>query len=34
MPAKKMDVLIPLFPLPMVVGPGEPVALHIFEERY
>ena len=34
MPAKRPDVLIPLFPLPMVVGPGEPVALHIFEERY
>lgn len=25
---------IPLFPLPMVVLPGEPVLLHIFEDRY
>ena len=26
--------LIPLFPLPVVVFPGQPVVLHIFEERY
>ena len=25
---------IPLFPLPMVVLPGEPMLLHIFEDRY
>src|SRR4051812_26903467 len=26
--------LLPLFPLHMVLLPGSPVALHIFEERY
>ena len=26
--------ILPLFPLSMVVVPGEPVPLHIFEERY
>ena len=25
---------IPLFPLPLVVLPGEPLLLHIFEDRY
>ena len=25
---------IPLFPLPVVVFPGEPFGLHVFEERY
>lgn len=25
---------IPLFPLPLVIGPGESVSLHIFEPRY
>ena len=26
--------IVPIFPLPLVVAPGERVALHIFEERY
>ena len=26
--------VLPLFPLPLVVFPGQPVPLHIFEERY
>ena len=29
-----MDVLIPLFPLPLVLFPGAVLPLHIFEERY
>lgn len=29
-----MPTRLPLFPLPIVVLPGEPVPLHIFEERY
>ena len=29
-----MNQLIPLFPLSIVVFPGQPVPLHIFEERY
>lgn len=29
-----MSTRLPLFPLPIVVLPGEPVPLHIFEERY
>jgi len=33
MPNSEHD-LIPLFPLPLVVVPGEVVPLHIFEERY
>ena len=28
------QVTLPLFPLPLVVFPGEPLPLHIFEERY
>ena len=33
MPSSERD-LIPLFPLPLVLVPGEVVPLHIFEERY
>lgn len=29
-----MSMRLPLFPLPIVVLPGEPVPLHIFEQRY
>ena len=29
-----MDVLIPLFPLDVVLFPGTPLPLHIFEPRY
>ena len=28
------DSLIPLFPLEVVLFPGQPLPLHIFEERY
>jgi ATP-dependent Lon protease len=28
------DPLLPLFPLPLVLFPGAPLPLHIFEERY
>lgn len=28
------QIIIPLFPLPLVVCPGETLPLHIFEERY
>lgn len=28
------ELIIPIFPLPIVVCPGEPIPLNIFEERY
>lgn len=33
-PAKVMSKFLPMFPLQMVVFPGEDLNLHIFEERY
>ncbi|MGH9580004.1 MAG: LON peptidase substrate-binding domain-containing protein, partial [Terriglobales bacterium] len=29
-----MDVLLPLFPLDLVLFPGAPLPLHVFEPRY